>query len=447
MALLLGATVAVGGGPARVKDGFSVAAVGDIIIVQPISQSADRAFQAMASKLRDADVAIGNLEGSAFDMRRFKGHPQAEFGGVLINGSPEAAADLRSLGLDVVSRANNHSLDWGVEGMRLTSETLDAAGIAFAGVGEDRAAARAPSYVDTPKGRVALVSAASSYTDISRAAAPVGAAPGRPGVSALRTTRWALVTPEEAKVLRRIRDEAPGADHASVNDDPDQFELFGNDYRVADRRGFEYELRPVDRDEVLQSVREAKEAAGFVVLALHVHQPGNWSEQPPDFLPRFARAAIDAGADQVVSHGPHRLRGIEIYKGKPIFYSLANFVFQLDLLGPISEDLYERFDLDPSEVSDAEFSRRWAAREFGGELWWRSVVAVSRFDKGVVSEIRLYPIDLDHAGRHGVRGVPRLASPALARTVLQDLRRLSAPFGTSVAIEGDVGIVRLARQR
>jgi poly-gamma-glutamate synthesis protein (capsule biosynthesis protein) len=231
-----------------------------------------------------------------------------------------------------------------------------------------------------------------------------------------------------------------------VDEDPGQFEAFGFDLRVADRRGFEYELRPVDRDEVLQSVREAKRAAGFVVLALHVHAPGNWSEEPPDFLPRFARAAIDAGADQVVAHGPHRLRGIEIYKGKPIFYSLANFVFQLDLLEPVSEDLYERFGLDPARVSSAEFSRRWADRQFGDELWWRSVVAVSRFEKGVVSQIHLYPVDLDYAGRHGVRGVPRLASPAVARKVLEDLRRLSAPFGTTVAIERDVGVVRVPRQ-
>ena len=49
---------------------------------------------------------------------------------------------------------------------------------------------------------------------------------------------------------------------------------------------------------------------------------------PADFIPIFARAVIDAGADVFVGHGPHVLRGIEIYKGKPIFYSLSNFIFQ-----------------------------------------------------------------------------------------------------------------------
>jgi poly-gamma-glutamate synthesis protein (capsule biosynthesis protein) len=435
--LFLGATVEARAAT-TVRDGFTLAAVGDIIIVRPISNTRDPAFGAMASVLREADAAVGNFEGSAFDMRRFRGHPQAQFGGVLVNGSPQVAADLRSLGIGLVSRANNHALDWGVEGMRLTTETLAAAGIVSAGAGEHRAAARAAGAVNTPKGRIALVSAASSYTKLSRAAPPVGAAPGRPGVSALRTTRYALVTREEARVLRRIRDEQPGAS-ALLEDDPDQFELFGDDYRVADRRGFEYEMHPVDRDEILESVRAAKRDADFVLLAVHAHQPGNWSEDPPDFFPRLARAAIDAGADQVVGHGPHRLRGVEIYKGKPIFYGLGNFVFQLDLLESASMDLYERFGLDPSRVSGAEFHRMWAERQFGNDVWYRSVVAVSRFAGGNVVEILLYPIDLDRAGRHGPRGVPRLAAPAVARTVLEDLRRLSRPFGTTLVIDGDVG--------
>jgi hypothetical protein len=103
-----------------VADGFTLASVGDLIIARPISHHHDDAFTAVASVLRNADVTFGNFEGSAFDIRQFTGHPQAEFGGAWVIGVPEVAGDLRSLGFDFVSRANNHATDWGVEGMRLT---------------------------------------------------------------------------------------------------------------------------------------------------------------------------------------------------------------------------------------------------------------------------------------------------------------------------------------
>jgi poly-gamma-glutamate capsule biosynthesis protein CapA/YwtB (metallophosphatase superfamily) len=429
-----------------VADGFTVAAVGDCIIARPISLNRDAGFTAVASLLRDADAAFGNFEGSAFDIRRFKGHPQAEFGGVWIIGVPDVAKDLRSLGFDLMSRANNHATDWGAEGMRLTSDALDEAGIVHAGVGEHRAAARAGRSVDTPKGRIGMVSMASTFTPLSRSTSPVGEAPGRPGVNALRTTRYSLITREEMDALRKIRaEQPPGSIRPVENENPDELSLFGANYRVGDRRGFTFRMDPIDRDEILKSVRATKQLTDFVIATIHAHEPGNWSEEPADFLPELAHAAIDAGADQFVGHGPHQLRGIEIYKGKPIFYSLGDFVFQLDLLEPVAMDLYEQFKMDPRTASDADFNLMWNARTFGGEVWYQSVVAVSRYDQGRVSEIRLHPVDLNYAARGADRGVPRVASPAVARTILERLQRLSKPYGTTIAIEQNIGVIRIPR--
>jgi poly-gamma-glutamate synthesis protein (capsule biosynthesis protein) len=429
-----------------VADGFTLASVGDLIIARPISQNRDGAFSAVASLLRDADATFGNFEGSAFDIRQFKGYPQAEFGGVWIIGVPEVAKDLRGLGFDLVSRANNHATDWGLEGMRLTSEALNDAGLVYAGVGEHRAAARAGRSVDTPKGRIALVSMASTFTPLSRSTPPVGEAPGRPGVNALRTTRYSLVTRDEMQMLRKIRDEQPaGSIRPAETDNPDELTLFGANYRVSDRRGFTFRMDPIDRDEILKSIRATKQMTDFVIATIHAHEPGNWSEEPADFLPELAHAAIDAGADQFVGHGPHQLRGIEIYKGKPIFYSLGDFVFQLDLLEPVGMDLYEQFKMDPTQVTDADFNAMWNSRTFTGEQWYQSVVAVSRFDQGRVSEIRLHPVDLNYAARGADRGVPRVASPAVARKILEQLQRLSRPYGTTIAIEQNVGVIRVPR--
>jgi len=124
-----------------VADGFTLAAVGDNIIARPVSQTPG--FAPVARIIHDADAAFGNFEGTAIDLSRTPAVPQAEFGGVWIIGAPAVARDLKAIGFDVMSRANNHATDWGLEGMRQTSRALDEAGIVHAGVGEHRAAVRA----------------------------------------------------------------------------------------------------------------------------------------------------------------------------------------------------------------------------------------------------------------------------------------------------------------
>ncbi len=157
-----------------VADGFTLAAVGDCIIARPVSQTPG--FAPVGKLVHDADAAFGNFEGTAIDLTRTPATPQAEFGGVWIIGAPSVTRDLKAIGFDVMSRANNHATDWGLEGLRQTSRALDEAGIVHAGVGEHRAAARAARYFDTDKGRVALISLASTFTPLSRSAPPVGQA-------------------------------------------------------------------------------------------------------------------------------------------------------------------------------------------------------------------------------------------------------------------------------
>ncbi len=425
-----------------IADGFTVAAVGDCIMARPVSQTIG--FAPIGRAIQEADLAFGNFEGTAIDLTRTPAVPQAEFGGVWIIGAPAVARDLKAIGFDVMSRANNHATDWGLEGMRETSRLLDEAGIIHAGVGEHRAAARAARYIDTDKGRVALISIASTFTPLSRSAPPVGEAPGRAGVNALRTTRYAFVTADELRTLRTIREQQPaGSVRLLEREPPDELELFGVRYKAADHRGFTYTMDAIDEREILRSIRAAKQLADFVIVTIHAHEPGNWSETPADFLPKLAHEAIDAGADEFIGHGPHQLRGIEVYRGRPIFYSLGNFIFQLDLLAPVASDLYEQYKMDSAVTTDAEFNAMWNQLVFGGDVWYQSVVATSRFEKGQLAGIQLRPVDLNYTARGADRGVPRPASIDMAGTILQRLARLSQPFGTQVAIERGVGIVRV----
>jgi hypothetical protein len=144
---------------ASVPDGFSAVAVGDLIISRPLSQHAQRlpAFSAVLDILRGANVAFGNLETTIFDPRRFEGAPYSWDGDWTNASVPAVAGDLKVMGFDIVGRANNHSQDWGLEGMRETARWLDEAGIPHAGAGDPHRVARAPAYFESPQGRVVCV--------------------------------------------------------------------------------------------------------------------------------------------------------------------------------------------------------------------------------------------------------------------------------------------------
>jgi poly-gamma-glutamate synthesis protein (capsule biosynthesis protein) len=218
---------------AHVGDGFTLATVGDCIVARPVRAADDSPLGSLSRLLRGADVAFGNFEGSAFDLTTFDGSPQAEFGGQWLLGSPAVVASLKAFGFEIMSRANNHTTDWGVEGMRATDRLLDRAGIVHAGTGATLSAARAPRYVESPKGRVALVAMASSFTALSRAMDALGEAPARPGVDALRPRRSVLVTADMMKTLVALRDAQPAASRRAdekPDPNPQSLSLFGTTF-------------------------------------------------------------------------------------------------------------------------------------------------------------------------------------------------------------------------
>ncbi|MHC2303292.1 hypothetical protein ACVJBD_007559 [Rhizobium mongolense] len=121
---------------------------------------------------------------------------------------------------------------------------------------------------------------------------------------------------------------------------------------------------------------------------------------PPDYEPSLARKLIDAGADAYIVHGPHQLRGIEIYKGKPIPYSVGNF-FMDDLRPPVGADMFEEYDRDPRVHTDAEVAVTEMAKGyetdpgFADPIFYESIIAVTQFCDKRLSQLRLYPIELD----------------------------------------------------
>ncbi|MDW9419032.1 hypothetical protein GOC56_31780 [Sinorhizobium meliloti] len=158
----------VGSIDTNVADGFTIVAVGDLILSRPLTKGNHPGFYEIVQILRDADATFGNMETLIFDIRSFEGSPQAEHGGAYHISVPELGSDLKAMGFNLMSRANNHTLDWGIGGMRETSRILDESGIVHAGAGENLAQAGAARFLETARGRVALVSFGTTFGPMFR---------------------------------------------------------------------------------------------------------------------------------------------------------------------------------------------------------------------------------------------------------------------------------------
>lgn len=417
---------------------FTLTAVGDLIYLRPMLATMEKRSPEMIRILRRADVTFGNFEEVVFDLPTFKGAPQAESGGTWMLGDPKIVDDLVSMGFDIVGTANNHATDWGAEGLEETIKRLDAAKLVHAGTGRTMSEARAPRYLDMPLGRIGLVSATSTFTPMTPAADPLGMVPGRPGANVIRTQEVGLVSDADLAVLAKLAGTKPGG----------EVKLGERVYRAtpAPQQPLTIEYDPNAKDEAanLRSIRQAKQNGNFVIFSFHNHEPSEAVQQPPAFTVDFAHRAIDEGVDAFIAHGPHQLRGIEIYKGRPIFYSLGNFAMMNNSLDHLPADMYEQFGVDPAKVTAPEFLQARGAAVFGDPNLYESVIAESRFVDGRIAEIRLYPIDLGVSEQGAGRGTPRLADATVGARILERLARLSAPFGTRIAIEKGVGIIRLS---
>ncbi|MGX5832293.1 CapA family protein [Mesorhizobium sp. 43Arga] len=442
----------VGSIATNVADGFTMVAVGDLIVSRPVTRYEHPGFGDIVKILCDADVTFGNMETLIFDIRSFKGSPAAEHGGAYHISVPELGPDLKAMGFNLVGRANNHTLDWGLEGMRETSRVLDESGIVHAGAGENLGQAGAARFLETTRGRAALVSLATTFAPMSRACEPAGEAPGRPGLNALRLAQSIVVPPEMLESLRRVRDALPG--YKACETDPRRVIVGGATYKTGNKAGYSYTADSRDVAGILRNVRRGKQFSDFCIVANHAHEPGGWSQQPADYEQSFAHRMIDAGADAYVGHGPHLLRGIEIYQGRPIFYSLGNFFYD-DLRTPAGADMFEAYGKDPRVDTDAEVTVDEEAKGYpigeglfcgalSAPVYYESIVTVSRFEQNQLAELRLYPIELGFSKRFANRGIPQLAPAAQAKAILERLQELSEPFGTEIAIENDVGLIRLS---
>ena len=347
-------------------------------------------------ELLKGDVVFTNLEAAIAE----EGQTVQEGRGFLT--PPEALDALTIFGFNLLSLSGNHAFDLSAQGIQNTIREADKRKIVHAGTGNNLAEAAAPSYLHTPKGTIALIASASGLIKSGASATAE-----RPGVNELRV--------EAGDKENEATSDLPGAPANTPNQE--------------------------DSQRILKSIRDARQHADLVIVYQHNHVFGNHSFStiftegmperlaPNDWLKQWTHAEVDAGADIIVMHGAPLLHGVEIYRGRPIFYDLGNFIFNLPpTLTYIDEPMS-----------------------------WESVVASVQFQGKQLQSISLRPVVLNNLGEGepdvhnpyannrflNTRGLPSPATGARAGYILQRLADASKPFGTTMEMKGDMAEIKL----
>jgi poly-gamma-glutamate synthesis protein (capsule biosynthesis protein) len=395
LALLFAILCAMGVAMRAQSNAITITLTGQSMIRSDIRVTAPTAVP-MIQGLLKGDVVFTNLESAVAE----KGETVQEGRGFLT--PPEALDALKTFGFNLLALSGNHAFDLKVTGIRNTIREADKRNIVHAGTGNNGAEAVAPGYLRTAKGTFALIASASGLIT------PGGSATAdRPGVNELRV--------EAGDKENEATDDLPGAPANTPNQE-------------GARR-------------ILQSIRDARQYADFVIVYQHNHVFGNHSFAtiftegmperlaPNDWLKKWTHEEIDAGADIIVMHGAPLLHGVEIYHGRPIFYDLGNFIYNAPpTLTYIDEPMS-----------------------------WESVVAYVEFQGKNLKSISLRPITLNVVGEgqpdiHNeysnnqfldTRGLPASATGSRAGYILQRLADASKPFGTRVEVKGETGEIKL----
>jgi poly-gamma-glutamate synthesis protein (capsule biosynthesis protein) len=425
----------------QAKPSMRLALAGDVILSRRVSMLTDPRFLQIVTLLREADCAFGNAE--LVMAHRDEGHPSAAGRSLSVVVEPYVADELRWLGFDMMSTANNHSLDYGRGGVMATLAHLDRAGIVAAGTGANLQEAAAVRYADTPSGRVGLVACASTFAPHAPAVRARGDYPGVAGLNPVRRqVRWQLPRELYDGVRAAAQALQPVQVSGALFKPPPGLTLMGASFVEGPSPDLLSEPHSNDLTRIVDAVNVGRRNARVVLVSLQAHEIYRELTTPDPFVPVLARAAIDAGADVFITHGSHYLAGIEMYRGRPIFYGLGDFFFQYETVTGFAADVYEAYGLAPHALDPSEATERIPLA--GGRKAWETVVPTLDYDGDRLLSIELHPVTLGMSLPHHERGTPVAASVEDGERIVTELATLSGTYGCSVRWDGSKGIVDLA---
>ena len=190
--------------PEPVKNPFRCSACGDAMITRRLPREGEYdGFREVRDFILRGDFRFGNLETT---VHNFEAPGAAQSGGSWLCSPPGVLDDLRKFGMNILSLANNHALDYSQEGLVRTMHYLERADFPYCGIGRSLADASRPVYLDTVGGRYALIGCTMTFNPEGMAGAQTAGLPGRPGVNGIRVIKKYLLPPDELVHLKRIAD-------------------------------------------------------------------------------------------------------------------------------------------------------------------------------------------------------------------------------------------------
>ncbi|QRM32831.1 CapA family protein [Microvirga sp. VF16] len=423
----------------------TLALTGDSIIQRRLLSKTDPEVTPLYDLIRQADAAFTNLEVLPND---YRGDPALDSGGSHFGAPSWILDELVEAGFNLFATATNHSLDYSISGLEYALDQLDDRKLCHAGCGRNLEEARRVSYFTTPSATIGMVACASTFARGQQASRQTHAMQGRPGLNPLRVENIYQVLPEQLEQIKKIALDLGIEQLRRLDIDlgfgyeapADVFPFNGMNFRAGDYPKYLQQANKQDLQEILLWVEEARRMSDIVLVSIHTHEIGEREEDPAELMTEFAYAAIDAGADVIVGHGPHVLRGLEIYKQKPIFHGLGNFIGQNELVQRLPADSYDWFRVDQSLTPGALYQQRTKDDLIGfpaSPRYWQTVLPVCEFHDHELISLTIHPVSLGLGEARHRRGRPRLASGETASAILDHFSALSQPFGTKLVRNGE----------
>lgn len=421
---------------------MSFTAAGDMLVQRRLPKDYP-GFAEIVSEIEKGDMRFFNLETT---IHNYESYGSQYNGGSYLCAPPEVLDDAKRFGFNITSFANNHTLDFSYGGVEKTLENLRKAGIPSSGVGLNMQQASSPAYLDCESGRVALIGVTSSFNLAAMAGNASHSIIGRPGINGLRYSTTYYLEPKYAEVLKEIsaathmnaRHEVIRAEGYLPPLPENVIEFDTLTFELGDKVDKKTAVHPGDMARIERSIYEAGLQADYIVVSIHCHEmKAAVKHEGPDFLEEFAHRCIDCGAHAVVGHGPHVIRALEVYKGRPIFYSLGDFVLQNENIPKQPADYFELYQLptdatmrDLFKTRDAGFTRGLQTKREAFETF----VPHWKMENGKLTKLTLLAVELGF-------GLPRSRSgwpaPAKNSSILEQLAELSVPYGTKFKINGN----------
>lgn len=428
---------------------MKISLCGDILINKRIPKRGYDGLDKIIELLAEHDCNFGNLETT---IHRTEGYPEAFPGGGYAMADPLCLKDLRDIGFNLFNVANNHAMDFGHGGLLATMKYLREYDIPFAGIGANLSEASRATYCETPEGRIAMLGVTSSFHDSYAAGMQNKDIQGRPGVAPLRHKAIYELSNTYFDTLQEI------ANVTGVNNYHNQAIKEGYLLETNHLKFGSYEFQKgvdnkvytspnvADLERTLNAISDAKFKSDFIIVSIHSHQfKGIEKKDTPDFIEIFAKNCIDKGADIVVCHGPHILRGIERYQAGVIFYGLGNFILQHEEIDILPEDFYLKYGETSNSVRGVSeiFNKRSKNGTVGlsvSKNVWRSILVSVVYENRKMT-VKLYPIQIYLKENRGLKGLPYLSDDI---TIIKDIQNLSEKFGTNIEIvDNSYGMINI----